>query len=219
MSGTQSGTQNGAAQGGAGARKERVLHTRISDQLAEDIRALAEDLRVPVSNLVRNVLEEAFSAAERVTGDVGEIVEEVVAEAERAAERLHRFREGQGDREERIRRRLEQASQQVGHAAERFADAVDRMAQRARERAERRAAAEAAQATPPPSPRPDPSEVGGVDLSEVAAWQPVVLNRPQRCAVTGRLMAAGERAFLGIGARGLTDLFVSEGALPALASP
>ena len=51
-------------------RKERVLHTRISEQLAEDIRAIADDLRVPVSNLVRNVLEEAFDAVERVSGDV-----------------------------------------------------------------------------------------------------------------------------------------------------
>ena len=53
-------------------RKERVLHTRISEQLAEDIRAIADDLRVPVSNLVRNVLEEAFDAVERVSGDVSQ---------------------------------------------------------------------------------------------------------------------------------------------------
>ena len=42
-------------------RKERVLHTRISEDLADDIREIAEELRVPVSNIVRNVLEEAFS--------------------------------------------------------------------------------------------------------------------------------------------------------------
>jgi hypothetical protein len=33
-------------------RKGRILHTRISEQLAKDIRAVADDLRVPVSNLV-----------------------------------------------------------------------------------------------------------------------------------------------------------------------
>jgi hypothetical protein len=44
-------------------RKERVLHTRISQQLAEDIGRMAEDLRVPVSNLVRNVLEATTSAS------------------------------------------------------------------------------------------------------------------------------------------------------------
>ncbi|MEN8181118.1 MAG: hypothetical protein ABFS46_01135, partial [Myxococcota bacterium] len=41
-------------------RKERVLHTRVSDRLADDIREVADELRVPVSNLVRNVLEDAF---------------------------------------------------------------------------------------------------------------------------------------------------------------
>lgn len=74
-------------------RKERVLHTRISEQLAEDIRAIADDLRVPVSNLVRNVLEEAFSAVERVTGDVGELLDDVLEEAEVASERYRRYRD------------------------------------------------------------------------------------------------------------------------------
>jgi hypothetical protein len=73
-------------------RKERVLHTRISEQLAEDIRAIADDLRVPVSNLVRNVLEEAFDAVERVSGDVSTIVDDVIQEAELASQRYQRYR-------------------------------------------------------------------------------------------------------------------------------
>ncbi len=72
------------------ARKKRVLHTRISEQLADDIREIAEDLRVPVSNLVRNVLEETFSAMERVSENVGEVIEEVIDEAARARERIER---------------------------------------------------------------------------------------------------------------------------------
>jgi hypothetical protein len=77
-------------------RKERVLHTRISQQLAEDIGRMAEDLRVPVSNLVRNVLEEVFSVVETVTDNVGELIEGVMDEAGRARERArHRgFRAG-----------------------------------------------------------------------------------------------------------------------------
>jgi hypothetical protein len=71
-----------------GARKERVLHTRISDQLADDIRRMADELRVPVSNLVRNVLEEAFTVVETVTDNVGDLVEDVMEEAERARERV-----------------------------------------------------------------------------------------------------------------------------------
>jgi len=70
------------------ARKERVLHTRISDSLAEDIRRIAEDLRVPASNLVRNVLEEVFDVVESMSDDVGGLFEEVLDEAEAARERI-----------------------------------------------------------------------------------------------------------------------------------
>jgi hypothetical protein len=74
------------------ARKERVLHTRISEPLAEDIRRLAEELRVPVSNIVRNVLEEAFNVVETVTDNVGELIDDVVEEADRARGRIRRRR-------------------------------------------------------------------------------------------------------------------------------
>jgi hypothetical protein len=73
-------------------RKERVLHTRISDPLAEDIRRLAEELRVPVSNLVRNVLEEAFSVASQVGEDVGDLLDDVLDRAGRASEDLESWR-------------------------------------------------------------------------------------------------------------------------------
>jgi len=77
------------------ARKERVLHTRVSENLAEDIRRIADDLRVPASNLVRNVLEEVFDVVESVSDDVGHLFDEVVEEADAARERLAR-RRGRG---------------------------------------------------------------------------------------------------------------------------
>ncbi|HKE10984.1 MAG TPA: hypothetical protein VKE73_05385, partial [Myxococcota bacterium] len=61
-------------------RKERVLHTRITEQLADDIRRVADDLRMPVSNLVRNVLEETFSVVESVTDNLGSWLEGVANE-------------------------------------------------------------------------------------------------------------------------------------------
>ncbi|MBW2267278.1 MAG: ribbon-helix-helix domain-containing protein [Deltaproteobacteria bacterium] len=51
-------------------RKERVLHTRVPEVLVEDLKQLAEGMKVPVSNLVRTALEEvvdAFSAVSRKT--------------------------------------------------------------------------------------------------------------------------------------------------------
>ena len=40
-------------------RKERVLHTRVPEVLAEELKRLAETMRVPVSNVVRTFLEDA----------------------------------------------------------------------------------------------------------------------------------------------------------------
>jgi hypothetical protein len=65
-----------------------VLHTRISEDLADDIREIAEELRVPASNIVRNVLEEAFSVVEAVSDNVGDLIEDVVDEAEAARDRI-----------------------------------------------------------------------------------------------------------------------------------
>ncbi len=82
-------------------RKERVLHTRVSDTLAEDIRRIADDLRVPASNLVRNVLEEVFDVVESVSDDMTDLFGDVLQEADAARERLvrtHGRRRGGRDR-------------------------------------------------------------------------------------------------------------------------
>jgi hypothetical protein len=44
--------------------KERVLHTRVPEGLEIQLKRVADSLRVPVSNLVRAVLENALEAAE-----------------------------------------------------------------------------------------------------------------------------------------------------------
>lgn len=79
----------GRGRGAEAERKEKVLHTRISENLADDIFRVAEDLRVPVSNLVRNVLEDVFSVVESVTDNVGDLLEDVFSRAERAREKIH----------------------------------------------------------------------------------------------------------------------------------
>jgi hypothetical protein len=80
-----------------------VLHTRVSEPLAEDIRRMAEDLRVPVSNLVRNVLEEAFSVVEAVSENVGDLIDDVIDEAERTRGRIRRRRSHHHSRRHRSR--------------------------------------------------------------------------------------------------------------------
>jgi hypothetical protein len=69
-------------------RKEKVLHTRISEKLDEALRRASEELRVPVSNLVRNVLEDVFTVVDAVAESVEDFVEDVVDETSEARERL-----------------------------------------------------------------------------------------------------------------------------------
>jgi len=186
-------------------RKERVLHTRISEQLSDDIRRLAEDLRVPASNLVRNVLEEVFTVVETVSDDVGDLFEEMVEEAEGARDRIRRRRDAQrrrgtGDsrrpmdppfdpadierelrRDERVEADAERRSRRSGSSEE--------------------ATAEAPEAPTPETPRrPSLSEA----FPDILGWQPLVLNHPTTCARCDMTLAAGQSGFMGVGERGLT---------------
>jgi hypothetical protein len=73
-------------EGGSSARKERVLHTRVPAVLERELKRFAENLRMPVSNLVRAILEDAVQAADAA----GESVE---GRLKRAAQQLGRGRE------------------------------------------------------------------------------------------------------------------------------
>lgn len=55
---------------GASEKKERVLHTRVPAVLERELKRFAENLRVPVSNLVRAILEDAVEAADLATESV-----------------------------------------------------------------------------------------------------------------------------------------------------
>ena len=145
---------------------------------------MADDLRVPVSNLVRNVLEEAFSVAEQVSGDLGGVLEDVMEGAERASRQFERFQQRQRER-----------------AAAYEAEDVDVSA------AEREAASGDAPDRQAATPSSDLFE-------GIVAWQPVVLYAPQYCARTGKKLPAGARAHAAIGSHGLTGLYVHEDALP-----
>ena len=47
-------------------RKERVIHTRVPAVLEQELKRLADGLRVPVSNVVRTILEDAVDALDSV---------------------------------------------------------------------------------------------------------------------------------------------------------
>lgn len=66
-------------------KKERVLHTRVPAVLEQELKRLAKNLRVPVSNVVRAILEDAIDTVD-VVGAKAE------GELRSVAERLHRER-------------------------------------------------------------------------------------------------------------------------------
>jgi len=91
-SGAEDAGDSASGDDGPGAsrfgRKEKVLHTRISEALDDALRRASEELRVPVSNLVRNVLEDVFTVVDAVAESVEDLVGAVGDGAGAARERL-----------------------------------------------------------------------------------------------------------------------------------
>jgi len=71
-----------------GSRKERVLHTRVPAVLERELKRFAENLRIPVSNLVRTILEDALEVADAATENVEEGLKRAAGHLERERERL-----------------------------------------------------------------------------------------------------------------------------------
>ena len=67
-------------------RKERVIHTRVPAVLDRELKRLATNLKVPVSNVVRTILQDTLATID----SVGELAED---ELRGVAERLHKHRD------------------------------------------------------------------------------------------------------------------------------
>jgi hypothetical protein len=164
-------------------RKERVLHTRVSEKLSDDIRRAAEDLRVPVSNLVRNVLEEAFGAVERVSDEVGEFLEDFLGDTEGARRDIrrlrHRVQHLARRQRSRLRREPEPGAEPEAEGDEAFAEA-------------------------------EGAPAGERTFPEILGWQPLLLNAPAPCAGCDRPLERGARVFVGATERGLSRTFLCE---------
>ena len=67
--------------------KERVIHTRVPAVLESELKRFADSLRVPVSNLIRTILEDAVAVADRagqsVERELLTVVQRVGTERER----------------------------------------------------------------------------------------------------------------------------------------
>jgi len=71
-------------------KKERVLHTRVPAVLEAELKRFAQNLRVPVSNLVRTILEDALVVADAAGDRVEERLRTAAAQLQTERERLRR---------------------------------------------------------------------------------------------------------------------------------
>lgn len=71
-------------------KKERVLHTRVPAVLEAELKRFAQNLRVPVSNLVRTILEDALEVADAAGDRVEERLRTAASRLETERERLRR---------------------------------------------------------------------------------------------------------------------------------
>lgn len=186
------GAEQGAGEAEAGpagrrpreGRKERVIHTRVSESLDDSIRRAADELRVPVSNLVRNVLEDVFEVVEKVTDNMGDIVGEVLEEVDDVRKRIQRdVRRGQ--RHARPHRRGRRTRHGHDAADEDFAPEDETEID--------------AEVTQEPA-----AEIEREEFPDVVGWQPLILNAPQQCTDCGRDLLKGDKAFCGMTSAGLS---------------
>ncbi len=77
----------------AESKKERVIHTRVPAVLERELKRFAENLRVPVSNLIRTILEDALdvadAASESVEDRLKRAADRLEAERERLKKKMH----------------------------------------------------------------------------------------------------------------------------------
>jgi hypothetical protein len=71
-----------------GEKKERVLHTRVPALLERELKRFADHLRVPVSNLVRAILQDALSVADAAGTSIEERLKNAAKTLEQERERL-----------------------------------------------------------------------------------------------------------------------------------
>ncbi|MBI4951644.1 MAG: hypothetical protein HY908_06395 [Myxococcales bacterium] len=150
-------------------RKERVIHTRVPAVLERELKRLAQSLRVPVSNVVRTILEDAVHAVDAV----GRHAE---GELRTVADRLHKSRLGL----------IARATGSVPEGAAEGEAAPDTTAVAAGE--------SGAGAASPPLP----AAPGAEDDDGIVGFQPLLLARAGHCTRCGAELAAGTEAFLGM---------------------
>lgn len=160
-------------------RKDRLIQTRVPESLESALKQEATRRRLPVSQLVRHILEDTLHMVGSVVDGVDAIVQDSIELGRQVGQGVARARG----------RRPTGASASDGPPASDHASATEGVDADA----PGEAAEPAAGATGSP-----PSETVADDLADVYAWNEVVPNRASTCARCGVALPAGERAFVGL---------------------
>ena len=180
-----------------------MLHTRVPAVLEQELKRLAGSLKVPVSNVVRTILEDAVEAVD----SVGRAAEDELRDV---ADRL-RNRRGVLRTEPRGRRRG------AGYREVVDADVVDATVENTVENS--KSSVETAEGAEVPGDQREehtaeprnaqPSEQNEqaqrnnasrnkAPLAGILGYQPLLLAREESCTLCGRVLSAGDEGFLGI---------------------
>jgi hypothetical protein len=152
------------------APKERVLHTRVPEALEAEIKALADALRVPVSGLVRNILEDSVRAVHDTATGLDDTLKSVRRNVETFSKNRQADKEGLRRGWSEFQRLLEGTLK--GHAG--GPERGPEPARRAR------------------------SEDHGPPFRDVFGWQSITLNVDAHCAGCGASLSTGQTAHFGL---------------------
>ena len=198
-------------------RKDRLIQTRVPQDLESTLKDEARKRRLSVSHLIRNVLEDTFSLVDNVVTEVDRVVTDSVEMAQtlkRDAQRLAATARGQtSHRDPRPPRDRPSRPDEHGQSAplegvhegthgahgERLRVEVARVeiVQPDDAQGDRRPVSAALTASPAEA-EVGVSGLASSALADVYGFQELVLNRAASCANCGATIARGARAHLGM---------------------
>ena len=176
-------------------RKDRLIQTRVPQNLESTLKDEARRRRLSVSHLIRNVLEDTFNLVDNVVTEVDRVVADSVGVAQtlkRDAQRLAAT--ARGETAHRNSGRPDTADPAKPDLEVRVTDSTARDAEPS---ADAKPAPEADVADPD-ARAAAPDTLAGGALANVFGFQELVLNRNANCAACGEPIVRGEHAFLGM---------------------
>lgn len=159
-------------------RKDKIIQTRVNEALGDRLKREAKERRLPVSQLIRNVLEDSFNLVGNVVDNVDAIAQDAIGLGRQAGADARRL----GRRASHV-----VSADEEPHEADELAGEEEPLAE---EEEEPLSASQAQKAETASAPSPA--------LEHILAWQEVVLNGQQLCASCTKTLPKGENGFLGI---------------------